>query len=76
MLEEHREELDRLAQALLRYETLNKDEVDRLMKGQNLLKPTVSDLLKAEADKTTSATTPSSPEPETGPGPGSLPQPA
>ena len=51
LLESHREELDRIAQALLRYETLSRDEVDRLIKGQTLVKPTITDLLKAEADK-------------------------
>ena len=51
MLEIHREQVDRLAQALLKYETLSHDEVDRLMKGQNLAKPTVGDLLQAEQDK-------------------------
>ncbi len=51
MLSEHREELDRLAKALLKYETLNHDEVDRIMKGQPMDKPTVGDLLKAEQEK-------------------------
>ncbi|MCC7203956.1 MAG: ATP-dependent zinc metalloprotease FtsH, partial [Phycisphaeraceae bacterium] len=51
LLETHRQQLDDLAQALLRYETLNRDEVDRIMKGQQLNKPTVGDLLRAEQDK-------------------------
>ena len=51
MLSEHRDELDRLAKALLKYETLNHDEVDRIMKGQPMDKPTVGDLLKAEQEK-------------------------
>ncbi len=81
LLEQHRDELERLAQALLRYETLNRDEVDRLMKGQVLLKPTVSDLLKAEADKAASANgsasnAASGGNADAGAGPGSLPQPA
>ena len=52
MLEAHRDELRRLAEALLKYETLTKDEVDRLMKGEPLSKPTVGDLLRAEQAKT------------------------
>jgi cell division protease FtsH len=51
LLEEHRDQLDALAQALLKYETLNRDEVDRLMRGEVLGKATVADLLKAEKDK-------------------------
>ncbi|KAJ1766938.1 i-AAA protease yme1, partial [Coemansia sp. RSA 2523] len=33
LLREHREELDRLAQALVEYETLEKNEVERVIKG-------------------------------------------
>jgi cell division protease FtsH len=51
MLEEHREQLIALAEALLKYETLTGAEVDRLMKGETLAKSTVSDLIKAEQDK-------------------------
>ena len=51
MLEDHRDQLDALAQALLRFETLTKDEVDKLMRGESLNKTTVSDLLDAEKDK-------------------------
>ena len=48
---EHQEQLNALAEALLRYETLTRDEVERLMKGEQLDKPTVGDLLKAEKRK-------------------------
>ena len=41
-----------VAEALLRHETLLADDVDKLIKGQRLSKPTVADLLAAEADKT------------------------
>lgn len=51
MLEEHREQLHQLAEALLRYETLNREEVERLMRGEKLNKTTVSDLLNSEKDK-------------------------
>ena len=41
-----------VAEALLKYETLSSDEVDRLMKGERIDKPTVAELLSAEADNT------------------------
>ena len=49
LITSHREQLERLAQALLKYETLDEDEVGRIMEGQTLDKPTVADLLEAEA---------------------------
>jgi len=51
LLEVQREKLDALAQALLKFETLTYDEVDRLMKGQPLERTTVGDLLAAEQRK-------------------------
>ena len=51
LLADHREELERVADALLRYETLLADEVDRLIKGLPLEKQTVGDLLRVEQDK-------------------------
>ena len=51
LLEEHWPKVDDLAQALLKHETLNADEVDRLMKGEPLGKKTVSELLAAEKAK-------------------------
>ena len=41
-----------VAEALLRHETLSRDEVDQLMKGETLDKPTVADLLTQEASNT------------------------
>jgi len=63
LLEERRAELDRVAQALLKYETLAADEVERVMKGETLTKPTVSDLLKIEQDKSNAEAVEASPEP-------------
>ncbi len=60
LLAQHRDQVEALAQALLKYETLNKSEVDRLMRGEELSKPTVGDLLKAEQEKTKSETAPPS----------------
>jgi cell division protease FtsH len=38
-----------VAEALLKYETLLRDDVDRLMRGESIGKPTVADLLAGEA---------------------------
>ncbi len=51
IIETHREQLEALAQALLRYETLSSDEVDDIMSGKGLNKPTVAQLLAAEQEK-------------------------
>ncbi len=51
LLSEQWEKVIAVAEALLRHETLDADEVDRLMKGQQLAKPSVSELLEAEARK-------------------------
>ncbi|MEE9404952.1 MAG: ATP-dependent zinc metalloprotease FtsH [Algisphaera sp.] len=51
MLEEKRDELDRLAKGLLKYETLTRDECTKVMAGEILKKATVSDLLEAEKKK-------------------------
>ena len=68
-----------IAEALLRYETLQKDDVDRLMKGELLDKPTVADLLSQESskgnDQTPSVTPTKDEEPDTDLG-GMMPHPA
>ena len=68
-----------IAEALLKYETLTSDDVDQIMKGQPLNKPTISDLLNAEAAKQANDEAPrprteEDPGPE--PGPGAMPSPA
>ncbi len=79
LLEKHRDQLEALAQALLKYETLNRDEVDRIMRGEQLTKATVSDLLQAEKDKAAAATeapsAPPAPDLNDDP-PGVMPSPA
>ena len=79
MLEQRRDDLDRLAQNLLRYETLSYDEVDRLMSGKALDKPTVGDLIDAEKMKTAAKPKPPT-QPTSSPlddaGPGVIPSPA
>jgi cell division protease FtsH len=75
LLEEHWEKVVAVAEALLRYETLSSDDVDRLMKGGTITKPTVSDLLRAEAARKREAAQPATtPDPE--PPAGALPSPA
>ena len=80
MIESHSNQLERLAEALLKYETLSYEEVDKLMKGEELNKPTVSDLLAAEREKSAAKPEPT-PEPkpdptDTGGAPGAVPSPA
>ncbi len=78
LLETNRAQLERLAEALLRYETLNRDDVDRLMKGEQLAKPTVGDLLKAEQNKSRMSGKPTSSQNSTldGDNPSVMPTPA
>jgi cell division protease FtsH len=66
LLNQHWDQVVAVAEALLRHETLLADDVDKLMKGQRLSKPTVADLLAAEADKTPPRTATPPPSDETG----------
>jgi cell division protease FtsH len=52
LLLQHRDKLDALAEALLKYETLDAEEVKIIISGGKLEKPTVSDLLAKEQKKT------------------------
>ena len=45
MLEMHRDKLDALGKALVKHETLDASDVDRVMRGEFVIRPTVSDLL-------------------------------
>jgi len=78
IIEQNREKLEALAQALLKYETLDAAEVHALIRGESLDRPTVHELLDADHVGTARpvakpARTKSPPEPELGSGP--LPQP-
>ncbi|MFA5863264.1 MAG: ATP-dependent zinc metalloprotease FtsH [Phycisphaerae bacterium] len=57
ILSEHKEQLDHLAAALLKYETLDADEVKRIIKGEALRKTTVTDLLDNVAQQITDPVT-------------------
>ncbi len=78
IIEENRDKLEALAQALLKYETLDAAEVHALIRGESLDRPTVHELLDSDHIGTTRlvakpAKPQSPPEPELGSGP--LPQP-
>lgn len=64
LLEEKRDNLHDVAQALLKYETLDANEVMTIIKGEQLDKPTVGDLLAAEQAKTPAKDTEGSKESE------------
>ena len=48
LLETNRDRIEALARALVRYETLDSNDIDRIMRGDILTKPTVGDLLDKE----------------------------
>ncbi|MBC03668.1 MAG: cell division protein FtsH [Phycisphaerae bacterium] len=48
LIERHWDQVVAVAEALLRYETISADDVDRLMKGERISKPTVAELLASE----------------------------
>ena len=48
-LESRRAAVEAVAQALLKYETLDRDDVDRILRGESIDKPNLTDLLKNEA---------------------------
>ncbi|MEM7755985.1 MAG: ATP-dependent zinc metalloprotease FtsH [Planctomycetota bacterium] len=80
LLDEHWDKTVAVAEALLKHETLTSDDVHRLMRGEELSKPTVADLLAAEAKKTpkTGVTIAPKPQPESelDGGSGAAPSPA
>jgi len=51
LIEANKEKLEQIAKALLKYETLDAEEVNTIIQGGILDKPTVSDLLAAEHAK-------------------------
>jgi cell division protease FtsH len=51
LIEANKDKLERIAKALLKYETLDADDVDLILEGGELDKPTVGDLLAAEQAK-------------------------
>ena len=55
LIEAHRTQLEAVAQALIKYETLSGEEVSRIMAGESLDRPTVTDLIAAEQSRRTNS---------------------
>jgi cell division protease FtsH len=51
LIEANKDKLDKIAKTLLKYETLDADDVKLILEGKELSKPTVADLLAAEQAK-------------------------
>jgi cell division protease FtsH len=51
LLEGNRDRIEGIAKALLKYETLDASDIDRVMKGETLTRPTVADLLELEQNR-------------------------
>ena len=76
ILTEHQDQLRSIKDALLKYETLDAEDVKRIISGQSLSKPTVADLLASEQQRRQEARREEKRAPETGgPGLGAIPQP-
>jgi len=76
LLQANHEKVEQIAKALLKYETLSAEEVEQIIKGKALDRPTVGELLEAEKAKSAaSPTTPDASQPQTPPETGPLPQP-
>ncbi len=56
LIQTNEDKLDRIAKALLKYETLDADDVKLILEGGELDKPTVADLLAAEQVKNGAST--------------------
>ncbi|MFQ5413290.1 MAG: ATP-dependent zinc metalloprotease FtsH [Phycisphaerae bacterium] len=76
---DRRDTVERIAQSLMKYETINGDEVNMLIRGESIERATVSDLLDAVDAKHdgvgTARPIQTDPKPETDVGGGTLPQP-
>ena len=66
IIDKHWTEVTAIAEALLKYETLQGEEVDRLLRGEPLEKPTVAELLEQEAARATPSAPESQPASEEG----------
>lgn len=75
ILEKYRDRVEALAKALLKYETLDAADIDRIMRGDTLTKPTVNDLMSPPPAAPRRVVTPADDaQPDIGLG-GPLPQP-
>ncbi len=78
IIDEYRDAGEAIAKALLKYETLSADEVNMLIRGETLNKPSVTDLLDDATPPTVGQARPVSadPDPEVDLGGGPMPQPS
>ena len=78
LLRINRDRVEAVAKALIQYETLDNNDIDRIMKGDKLSKPTMSDLLEKERGGTTIQPGSDNTQPDVQPGLGAgpLPNPA
>ncbi|HZZ42999.1 MAG TPA: ATP-dependent zinc metalloprotease FtsH [Tepidisphaeraceae bacterium] len=72
-LEKYRPQIEAMAQALLKYETLDANDVERIMRGETISRPNLSDLLDKEQGRRGTAVKP--PEADVRPGFSGLPAP-
>jgi cell division protease FtsH len=77
LLDGNRDRVEAVAKALLKYETLDAGDIDRIMRGETLTKPTVGDLLAKEQSRraTTIAPTEDPKQPDVQLGGGPVPAP-
>jgi transcription elongation GreA/GreB family factor len=64
LIEANRDRVDAVAKALAKYETLDTQDLERIMRGDNLTRPTVSDLLDKERRGTVIQPGPSAADPD------------
>ena len=77
LVDQHWEKIAAVAEALLKYETLSRDDVERIMRGEPPAKPTVADLLGAEMSKPAAKPAAHAARPaDDGPAAGAIPSPA
>ncbi|WP_428389392.1 ATP-dependent zinc metalloprotease FtsH [Mucisphaera sp.] len=76
LIETHRIETERLAEALMKYETLTAEEVDKAVNGEPIGRKTVTDVIEAEKQRDDSKPAKPASPPEPDLPPGSMPSPA
>jgi len=76
MVNEYWQQVVAVAEALLIVETLSKDDVDRIMRGEPFQRPTVAEILQREIPKTPSTPPAGKVDPKEDLPPNALPTPA
>ena len=75
ILEANRDKAQGIAEGLLKYETLDLADVERIIAGKKLDKPSMNELLEKEAGKSPGPQDAPQPQAERAPGVGSIPEP-